>query len=273
MYSNSPFKNYFLIVISLIAVVFLWFIGYFRIQERIEQAYLLQVIFISALSFTLNVFIIFNINSQKKRKIIPLAIYIVLFGAFFKEFYSINMGVVYLLCTLVLLLVLDVLSISSSFKYFNIGALITISSLLYFPIIVMVPLFFFITLLYYKKKINISQYIAGVFVASILILEVTFLTGNFSYIEHWIQNLHVPKFHIEYQIPIIIIIFIITIYGWIYQYTNQTINNSIEQSSKYTILVFYLFAWILIYALFMGDNYHLLIFVSLPVSLILPKSI
>jgi hypothetical protein len=267
MYSNSPIKKYFFAVLSL-WIIFLGVFIYFFYSEGKGVAGIGKILAVSSLSFMLNISTILGSKFKKKRKIWALIIYGVLFISSLKEFLNLDIGIAYFLLSIAFLLILDVLPVSSSLKYFNVGILITVSSFLYFPIVFLVILFLFVTVLYYKEKVNISQYLAGVLVTIILALEVAYLTDGMSYIVNWINTLGIPEFHFEYQIPILIILLIIFVYGWINQYSNNKVTEDIEISSKHFILVFYLFFWIIIYAFFMGDNYELLVFVSLPASMI-----
>ncbi|MGM5630748.1 DUF6427 family protein [Apibacter raozihei] len=271
MHSNTPFKKYFFAVLGL-WVIFSGIFVYFFKPEQEETGKIVKVLALSSLSFILNIVTILNSKFKKKRKIWALAIYGLLFISSFQEFFNYNIGITYVLLSLALLLFLDVFSIPSSLKYFNIGMLVTISSFLYFPVAIIVLLFLFMTVVYYEEKINISQYLAGVLVTAILIFEIAYLSDHLNYIQEWVGNLSIPEFHFEYQIPILIILIIILIYGWINQYSNPNISDDIQISSQHTILVFYLLFWILIYAFFMGGNYELLIFISLPVSLIISRS-
>lgn len=272
MYSNSPFNKYFFPVLGLWIIFLAAIIFYLHLQIN-SLTKLWEIAAISSLSYILNVITILYSKFKNKSKIWALAIYNLLFIPSCEEFTNSTIGISYLLLSIVLLLLLDIFTKSSQLKYFNIGMLTSISSLLYFPTITIVFLFLFMTIIYYKEKINISQYIAGVVVTMILTLEITLITDSFSYLNNWINQLTIPTFHFEYQIPILLILSVVLIFGWISQYSNKNISEDLNISSQHTILVFYLLFWILIYAFFMGDNYALLIFVSLPVSLITSRCI
>ncbi|PQL93326.1 hypothetical protein C4S76_09685 [Apibacter adventoris] len=151
--------------------------------------------------------------------------------------------------------------------------LVTISSFLYFPTAILLLLFFIVTVLYYEEKINISQYLAGIFVTLILIIEIMYLTDQFYRILDWVNHFEFPRFHFEYQIPILIVLAFILIYGFVNQYTNKKDIHDLKILNGYSVLLLYLFSWIVIYAFFMGENYGLLLFVSLPISLIVSKSL
>lgn len=272
MYSNSPFNKYFFPVFGL-WIIFLGVIIFYLNSKITSVSEIWTIATISSLSYALNLITILCSKFRKKRKIWGVAIYNLLFIPSCNEFSNLNIGITYLLLSIALLLMLGIFKKSSQLKYFNIGMLASISSLLYFPTIIIVFLFLFMTIVNYKEKINISQYIAGVLVTGILALEITLLTDSFSYLANWANQLTIPKFHFEYQIPILLILLVILIFGWISQYSNKNISEDLYISSQHTVLVFYLLFWILIYAFFMGDNYELLIFVSLPVSLITSRCI
>jgi hypothetical protein len=272
MYSNSPFNKYFFPVLSL-WIIFLGAFIYYLNLHITSISKIWEIAAISSVSYILNTITILYSKFKNKRKIWALAIYNLLFIPSCDEFANLIIGISYLLLSVALLLLLNISTKSSQLKYFNIGMLTSISSLLYFPTTAIVFLFLFMTIIYYKEKINISQYIAGVLVTVILTLEITFITDSFSYLNNWINQLTVPTFHFEYQIPILLILLVILIFGWISQYSNKNIYEDLKISSQHTILVFYLLFWILIYAFFMGDNFTLLIFVSLPVSLITARCI
>lgn len=272
MYSNSPSIKYFFPVFGL-WIIFLGVFIYYLNLHVTSILKLWEIVVVSSLSYILNTLTILYSKFKKKRKIWALAIYNLLFIPSCEEFINLPIGLSYLLLSMAVLLLLDIFSKSSQLKYFNIGMFASIASLLYFPTISIVFLFLFMTIVYYKEKINISQYIAGVLVTVILTLEITFITDSFSYITNWINQLTIPTFHFEYQIPILLILLVVLVLGWISQYSNKNISEDLKISSQHTILVFYLLFWILIYAFFMGDNYALLIFVSLPVSLITSRCI
>ncbi|MDR1876274.1 MAG: DUF6427 family protein [Flavobacteriaceae bacterium] len=272
MYSNSSFKKYFFIVLGLwIAFIGVSVYLFYLKEERTAENW--KILAVNSVSFMLNLITILNFRFKKKKKIWALIIYGLLFFASLPEFLDLNTRIAYLLLSAVLLLVVDILPISSSLKYFNIGMLITISCFLYFPIGIIVILFLIITILYYEKNINISQYLAGVLVTIVLITELTYLTDNLSYVSNWLGQLSIPEIHFEYQIPILIILLVILIYGWVNQYSDNNISEEVEIASKHTILVLYLLSWIIIYAFFMGSNFGLLIFISLPVSIIVSRSL
>ncbi len=271
MYSNSPFKKYFFSTLSLFCVFLGVFLYFFYPQK--DSTGFWEILGITAISLILNIITLMNVKFKKKKRIWALVIYGVLFISSLKEFSVLNIGIAYLFLSIVLLLLLDVSPTSSSFKYFNVGMLTTIASFFYFPAGILTFLFFLITVLYYDEKINISQYLAGVLVTIILILEITYLTDGFSYLTNWFTSLSIPKFHFEYQIPILVILIFVLVYGWINQYTNSSISDDVEISSKHSMMVLYLLCWIIIYAFFMGDNYELLIFVSLPISIIVSRSL
>ncbi len=271
MHSNSPFKKYFFSTLSLF-LIFLGVFLYFFYSQK-DKVGFWEILVLTSISFFLNIFTIINLKFKKKRKPWALIIYAVLFISSLQEFFVLDIGIAYLFLSMVLLLLLDISPMSSSFKYFNIGMLTTIASFFYFPIGIMILLFLLVTVLHYDEKINISQYLAGILVTIILVLEITYLTDNFPYLMKWTENLSIPKFHFEYQIPILIILIFILVYGWINQYSNSNISDDVEISSKHSIMVLYLLFWIIIYAFFMGNNYELLVFVSLPVSIIISRSI
>ncbi|MDR2122551.1 MAG: DUF6427 family protein [Flavobacteriaceae bacterium] len=272
MYSNSPFKRYFFAAMGL-WIAFIGVFVYFFCSEGKEAAEIFGILTVSSLSFIFNIITILSSKFRKRRKIWALIIYGFLFASSLYEFMDMNIGITYLLFSVVLLLILDIFPISSSLKYFNIGMLITLSGFLYFPVGIFILLFLVITILFYEEKVNISQYLAGVLVTIVLALEITYLTDSFFYITEWIDKLNVPEFHFKYQIPILIILITILVYGWISQYSENNIADSVEVANIYSILVLYLLFWIIVYAFFMGDNYGLLIFVSLPVGMVISRSL
>lgn len=272
MYSNSSPRNYIFVILGLFAI-FLGVFFYFFNLKNDNQSFFWEIFIISCLSFIINIGIIVSINFKNKTKLLVLIIFSLLFISSLQVFESITLGIVYLLLSVVSSLILGTLPMSSSLKYFNIGMLVTISSFLYFPTAILLLLFFIVTVLYYEEKINISQYLAGIFVTLILIIEIMYLTDQFYRILDWVNHFEFPRFHFEYQIPILIALVFILIYGFVNQYTNKKDIHDLKILNGYSVLLLYLFSWIVIYAFFMGDNYGLLLFVSLSISLIVSKSL
>lgn len=272
MYSNSSPRKYFFLILGLFIIFFGVFFYFFNAQRE-NEFFFWEIFAISCLSFIINVAVIVSLNFKSKTKLLALAIYTLLFLSCLQEFGSITLGIVYLLLSIVTLLVLGILPMSSSLKYFNIGMLVTISSFLYFPVAILIILFFIVAVLYYEQRINISQYLAGVLVTLVLIIEIMYLIDHFYMIIDWITHFGFPRFHFEYQIPILIILFFILIYGFVNQYTNKNETHDLKVLNGYSILLLYLLSWIIIYAFFMGENYGLLLFVSFPISLIVSKSL
>ena len=271
MYSNTFNQKYFFTGMVFF-ILFLGAILYFPdFEGDLEHKYI--KISIGIISFLINLFVVFQVRFIYKRRILAPAICTLLSISTLNLFDDLYLGLAYLLISLVLLFMLDVFPPFSKFKYFNAGLFGYLAAFLYPPVTLLVIFLFFATIFMYEKRANVFQYVAGIIIAVLLLVQIAYLIDQLPAVIGWFEKIRIPPFSMEFQLPALLLLGFILLYGLYRCFSESNENQTLDDKNKQLLLVFYLFFLMIIFALFMGSNYCLLAFASIPISIVISKSL
>lgn len=236
-------------------LVFIIVVSFFWYKTPPQNNEIIIKLTLCIISLFLNILIVFAVNNHR---IIPL----ILLGASYilciNAFTSMNFCISFLLFTFVLFLL--ICNFLYKYKYFNIGFFTTLIIPFYPPALLFIICFFIISLFIYEVKINVSQYIVGVFTSILFIIEILFISNHLNILSR-ILSFNPLEFHFSFWIIFLLLILF-------YSIIEQTQKNETRISLNFMfILSVYLFFWIITLTLFMNNNY-LLLYTSLPSILI-----
>ncbi|MDR3272293.1 MAG: DUF6427 family protein [Flavobacteriaceae bacterium] len=271
MYSQASNQKYFFIG----AFFFLLFFGamLYIIDFKENSAHKFIKISIGIFCFLINFLMILLAKTIHRRRIFAMAVYTLLSISTVNIFDSFYRGLTYLILSIALIFMLDIIPSFSKFKYFNAGLLAFFAAFLYPPVSLIVIFFFLTTIFMFEQKVNIFQYLAGIFIAALLTLQIAYLTHHLPMLAEWLVNIQIPPFSIEFQLPALLLLGFILLYGFYNHLSERFVVQEIDLKNKHLMLVFYLLFWTVIFALFLGSDYNLLAFVSVPVSILISRSL
>jgi len=271
MYSNTFNQKYFFIGMFFF-MLFLGAILYFPdFEGDLEHKYI--KISIGIISFLINLFVVFQVKFIYKRRVLAPAICTLLSISTLNLFDDLYLGLAYLLISLALFFMLDVFPPFLKFKYFNVGLFGYLAAFIYPPVSLIVIFLFFATIFMYEKRSNIFQYVAGIIIAILLLVQIAYLIDQLPAVIGWFEKIRIPPFSMEFQMPALLLVGFIMLYGFYSYFAESSTSQTLDDKNKQLLLVFYLLFLMIIFALFMGSNYCLLAFASIPISIVISKSL
>lgn len=252
----------------ILGIVFL-VLFYFKIQSFIIDWESIAGISLFLLTIVLT-FIFFRITSLVKFQGFALWFYAIWMLCFSEIAIDLRFTASLLTCSIIFWRLIEAEQTPENIRFlFDIGLLLSIAGFFYPPSFFLIGFLLFVFL--YMRSVNLKGliiFLIGFTLPLVVGIQVLYLIGQMDWLNsyHYAFCLDFWSYPLWGLIPLVILILV----GWA-DHLSQSTAQDIHKRRKYFLSFLYFINWIVILALYGGENLNLLAFLGLPLSIFLVR--